>query len=103
MSPQRIVLVPARRFTRFVNRPQVQAAFAILLLCTAALCSYLAWKSWQDNRNAAKLARIGCERTRFAAPKLDKFFVEVQAKTGVHALDEGFFRLYRSTIPKDCS
>lgn len=102
MSPTRIVKVPFGKFTEFVNRPRVQAAFAVVVICTAVVCGWLAYKSWQDAKNTARVARVNCERSQAFGPQLGQFFQQVQAKTGIDALSPEFFVLYQSTIPKRC-
>ena len=99
--PQRIVTVPARRFTRFVNRPQVQAAFGVLLICVSLVVAYLAKQSYEDNRDAARQARAQCLRTQRLSPPLLAFFHSFDGDPK-HAIDPKTLRVYDATVPKTC-
>lgn len=100
MSPQRIVVVPARRFTRFVTLPEVQAAFGVLLICTALVVAFLAKQSYEDNRASKAATKAACLRSQVNGPPLLKFFHSFDGT--LHAIDPRVLKFYDATIPKTC-
>ncbi len=107
MSPQRLVVVPARRFAGFVNRPEIQAAFAVLVICTALVTVYLAKQSYDDGRAAEQRRKDqatqqyqACLRSQRLAPPLFRHFDSFEGTS--HAIDEKTLREYRATVPKTC-
>lgn len=100
MSPQRIVVVPARWFARFANQPEIQAAFGALLICVAIVTGYLAYRAWDEDRDTKKAAAAACLRTQELAPPLLAFFASFEGTP--HAVPRDALDRYGATIPKVC-
>lgn len=100
MTPSRVIRVPVRWFTRFVDRPEVQAAFGVVLICTAVVAAWLAYRQWDESRDTKQAARAACLRSQQLAPPLLDHFESFRGTS--HALPEDVLRAYRLTVPKTC-